>query len=359
MAAPARAADVVGSSLKLDVVLPALQAIVPRLSLGRHKGDAGKIAVVGGCKEYTGAPFFAGISALKMGADLAHVFCSKGAATVIKSYSPELIVHPTLEESYLLSKLAEKEKEEIKQKVLEEVEKWLPRFDCLVIGPGLGRDPLILDCVAAIIDSAKRDNIPMVIDGDALFLVTNNPELVCGYPLAILTPNFNEYKRLVARIMGPENDVLSNYHDIPDNNIPSLLKVLANRMGGVTIVQKGEKDIISDGNSVLISGFFGSPRRCGGQGDVLSGSIGVFTPWARQFLSQQDQSVTKLVTERLSKNPTLSGAFAGSLLVRKAAATAFSQHKRSTVTTNIIDSLGIRSLSLSLYVCVCVCVCVI
>lgn len=34
------------------------------------------------------------------GADLSHVFCTKDAASVIKSYSPELIVHPILEESY-------------------------------------------------------------------------------------------------------------------------------------------------------------------------------------------------------------------------------------------------------------------
>jgi ATP-dependent NAD(P)H-hydrate dehydratase len=34
------------------------------------------------------------------GADLSHVFCTKDAATVVKSYSPELIVHPILEESY-------------------------------------------------------------------------------------------------------------------------------------------------------------------------------------------------------------------------------------------------------------------
>lgn len=36
------------------------------------------------------------------GADLSHVFCTKDAAPVIKSYSPELIVHPVLEESTVL-----------------------------------------------------------------------------------------------------------------------------------------------------------------------------------------------------------------------------------------------------------------
>ena len=36
---------------------------------------------------------------VQVGADLSHVFCTSGAATVIKSYSPELIVHPYLPDS--------------------------------------------------------------------------------------------------------------------------------------------------------------------------------------------------------------------------------------------------------------------
>ena len=60
------------------------------------KGECGRIAVFGGCVLYTGAPYFAAISALKCGADLVHVFCEKAAGSVIKGYSPELIVHPIL-----------------------------------------------------------------------------------------------------------------------------------------------------------------------------------------------------------------------------------------------------------------------
>ena len=52
-----------------------LRLLVPELDSSRyHKGQAGKIGVVGGCSEYTGAPYFAAMSALRMGADLAHVF---------------------------------------------------------------------------------------------------------------------------------------------------------------------------------------------------------------------------------------------------------------------------------------------
>ena len=51
----------------------------------------------GGCAQYTGAPYFAAISALKTGADMVHVFCEAGAGTVIKGYSPELMVHPVMD----------------------------------------------------------------------------------------------------------------------------------------------------------------------------------------------------------------------------------------------------------------------
>ncbi|KAL5990994.1 hypothetical protein ACLOJK_011900 [Asimina triloba] len=129
-----------GTSLEADAE-NILKKITPSLDPGRHKGQAGKIAVFGGCREYTGAPYFAAISALKIGADLSHVFCAKDAGPVIKSYSPELIVHPLLEESY---SVRDDEKASIANKVLAEVAKWMERFDCIVIGPGLGRDPFLL-----------------------------------------------------------------------------------------------------------------------------------------------------------------------------------------------------------------------
>ncbi|CAK9139231.1 unnamed protein product [Ilex paraguariensis] len=183
--------------------LNVLRSITPTLDLTRHKGQAGKIAVIGGCREYTGAPYFSAISALKIGADLSHVFCTKDAAPVIKSYSPELIVHPILEESY---SVRDEDKRSISAKVLAEVNKWMERFDCLVVGPGLGRDPFLLDCVSDIMKHARHSNVPMVIDGDGLFLVTNCLDLVSGYPLAVLTPNVYEYRRLVEKVLNCEVD---------------------------------------------------------------------------------------------------------------------------------------------------------
>ena len=71
--------------------------MVPRTDAGQsHKGQHGKVSVVGGNFEFTGAPYYAAFSAMQVGADYGNVFCTPGAALPIKSYSPELIVHPCM-----------------------------------------------------------------------------------------------------------------------------------------------------------------------------------------------------------------------------------------------------------------------
>ncbi|CAN6811772.1 unnamed protein product [Brassica oleracea var. botrytis] len=301
-----------------------LRTVTPSLDPERHKGQAGKIAVIGGCREYTGAPYFAAISALKIGADLSHVFCTKDAAPVIKSYSPELIVHPVLEESYTISQFSEEEKRKVQDEVIGEVDKWMERFDCLVIGPGLGRDPFLLECVSKIMLLAKKFNVPFVVDGDGLFLVTNSIDLVKSYPLAVLTPNVNEYKRLVQKVLNCEVD---------EEKAEDQLRSLAKQIGGVTILRKGKTDLISNGEIVKSVSIYGSPRRCGGQGDILSGSVAVFLSWAQQLKSGPESP---------SESPAILGCIAASGLLRKAASLAFTKHKRSTLTSDIIECLGER-----------------
>ena len=51
-------------------LLATLRLLVPTLTAERYKGQAGKVAVVGGCADYTGAPYYAAASALKLGVRL-------------------------------------------------------------------------------------------------------------------------------------------------------------------------------------------------------------------------------------------------------------------------------------------------
>ena len=110
--------------------------------------------------------------------DLCHIFCAEAAALAIKCYSPELIVHPVLP----------KKNDEI-ENTLTYIEAILPRLDALVIGPGLGRNTAVLEATKRIISLAKGNEMTLVLDGDALFLLAGDIRLIHGYKNAILIPN--------------------------------------------------------------------------------------------------------------------------------------------------------------------------
>lgn len=220
---------------------------VPVLTNDLHKGQAGRVGVVGGSFEYTGAPYFAAMSALKLGADIVHVFCCRDASIPIKSYSPELMVHPVLDDVSDPVKL---------------IEPWLERLHVLVIGPGLGRDPNVFETVRRLIGVCRDQQKPLVIDADALFLISQDISVIKNYPGAILTPNVVEFTRIFG------NDYTKKFEEVG---------------GLVTILKKGFADIVYSGtnkigDSVSIQGGHG--RRCGGQGDILSGCTAVFYAWA-------------------------------------------------------------------------------
>ena len=57
---------------------------IPKLKNDSRKGDFGRIGVVGASTEYTGAPYFSAISALRTGADLVHIICPTEAQNALK-----------------------------------------------------------------------------------------------------------------------------------------------------------------------------------------------------------------------------------------------------------------------------------
>ena len=184
-------------------------------------------------------------------------------------------------------------------------------MDALVIGPGLGRDQSAVQIKELIIKKAKEIDIPIVFDADGIFVVQNNLDLVTGFSKAILTPNFNEFSRLrdILKVAPGKDECL---------NLSALL--------GCTIVQKGVNDVISNGKSVFICDYQGIPRRCGGQGDVLSGIMGTMICWADKQDVGGDQDIF--------------ACFEACKLVREAARRAFDQHKRSMIASYIIPHIG-------------------
>ncbi|XP_046400822.1 ATP-dependent (S)-NAD(P)H-hydrate dehydratase [Ischnura elegans] len=284
---------------KQQVWLKQMHKCMPSLTSSLHKGQSGRIGIVGGCDEYTGAPYYSSMTALRCGADLAHIFCTPSAAPVLKSYGPEAIVHGILRGG----------------SVEKEAREWLPRLHCLVIGPGLGRDAAVLESASSIIRTARDMAIPLVVDADGLWLALQNPDLVSSWPNGkiVLTPNVMEFSRLASKF-GVET-----------------VEDVANAFQGTVLLKSKIDYIASPKGDVVVCGTGGSGRRCGGQGDVLSGALGVFLNWACQHEHNDGTAPYG--------DPTLVAAYGASRLVRECNMLSFTKNKRSTLTVDMLSEI--------------------
>lgn len=115
--------------------------------------------MIGGCEDYTGAPFFSANASALLGADLSHVICEPQAAQVIKTYSPNLMVHPYMRQSNHRDLTAS-----TTEQVMERITPMLDRLHAIVIGPGLGRDIMMQETAGRVIAEARKRGMPVVVD---------------------------------------------------------------------------------------------------------------------------------------------------------------------------------------------------
>lgn len=98
-------------------------------------------------------------------------------------------MHPLLRSDSSLKALARAERKSAIKAAADRICDVFPRLDALVIGPGLGRDAAVQEVTRELIQRARAAELPLILDGDALFLTSLEPEIIRGYAHAILTPN--------------------------------------------------------------------------------------------------------------------------------------------------------------------------
>ncbi|KAK7729999.1 hypothetical protein SLS53_009114 [Cytospora paraplurivora] len=318
-------------------LLGRVRQLVPPMLDSFHKGQLGRIAVIGGSEDYTGAPYFSAMASARLGCDLSHLICTPGAASVIKTYSPNIMVHPLMRQSPSPTSSDQSASSETADSIASRIIDMLPRLHVIVIGPGLGRDPLMQDTVAKVITAARKQNTPLVLDADALQVVQKSPEIIKGYKLAVLTPNVVEFGRL-CKSLGVEEEVQKAVDSAGgDESKKETAKVeaLARALGGVTIVQKGFKDFISDGETTLAVDLVGGKKRSGGQGDTLTGSIATFLGWRKAYLDGLWDHGGKLPEEELVQL----AAFGGASITRESSRLAFNKRGRSLQASDLTDEV--------------------
>lgn len=200
-----------------------------------HKGDYGRIGMITGCEHYKGASMLSSKSAVYSGSGVVTTITIPEIMNAMSVYCPEATT--TLRPPIF-------QKEDIEH------------YDALLIGSGLG---LELDAYRYVVDILSLSEQPLVIDGDALTILSSHLDLLNKKERSIvLTPHMGEFKRLC---------------DFNDNDdILYIAREFAKKWH-VILVLKGPYTIVTDGEASYRIMAGNKAMASGGMGDVLSGII--------------------------------------------------------------------------------------
>lgn len=212
----------------------ALYNLVKRRPFDSHKGDFGRIGIIAGSRGFIGAGALASQAALKAGAGLVTLYATEDIYSIVAAKAEtEVMVKPVTDFRQALS----------------------DRLDAIAIGPGLGRARA--DEVIQIIREFAN---PMVVDADALNIISERPETLSRLAgPRLLTPHPGEMSRLFHTSNLSRAEIVQRF----TNEHP------------VTLLLKGARTLIGQKGYPLSYNSTGTPGMAtGGSGDLLTGACG-------------------------------------------------------------------------------------
>jgi ADP-dependent NAD(P)H-hydrate dehydratase len=241
---------------------------IPKLkprAIDAHKGNFGRICIVGGCIGMSGAAALAGRAALRAGAGLVRVAVPKSVLPIVASIEP----------SYTTIPLAEDNAGRISAKAINTILDAVSENDCLAFGPGIGISGALRLILETLIGQEK---LRLLIDADGL----NNLSGIKNWPDKlkadlILTPHPGEMKRLWAPLFREP--------------LPAARQEQAGELAQRTktvVALKGAGTVVTDGQKLYINKTGNPGMATAGSGDCLTG---VITALMGQGLSNFDAAV--------------------------------------------------------------------
>ena len=175
----------------------------PKRSPFSHKGDYGRIAVIAGSPGYSGAAIMACKAALRAGAGLITLFHPKGMDCIFETSLIEVMTKQIPDD-------------------IDELLKLVCIYDALLIGPGIGVNKSNQNILKSLMQEFDK---PMIIDADAVSLISENPELKSLIKGKLITPHLGEFSRLTGKSIAerspkPNLRAYSAILSIPTYSVP-------------------------------------------------------------------------------------------------------------------------------------------
>jgi NAD(P)H-hydrate epimerase len=222
---------------------------IPKRADDAHKGDFGKILIIGGSRAMPGAVALAGAAALKSGAGLVKLAVPLSAASSAAAFFP----------CYTLLPCPETPDGTLSEKALRLIAGAAEESDVIALGPGLSTHPETARLTLRIINSVP---LPLVADADALNILALEPSVISRRKaVSVLTPHPGEFARLARTKNPPRKDKRSD-----------AARELARRLKSI-ILLKGAGTVITDGDRIHIVKKGNPGMATAGSGDVLTGAI--------------------------------------------------------------------------------------
>ena len=226
-----------------------LEKVIIERSRHSHKGDYGRLLLLGGTYPYGGAIIMSAIAAVRSGAGLVTVGTDKENISALHSHLPEAMAF-SLKDKALLKEQLEK-------------------AEVVLLGPGLREDAFGEELVKRVFDSLRKDQI-LIEDGGALGILANG-QLPFPSSQLILTPHQKEWERLSGTALDHQNT-------------ETTARALSSFPQGTILVEKGSATRIwQAGKPEHYQLEVGGPYQAtGGMGDTLAGMIAGFAGQFRQ-----------------------------------------------------------------------------
>lgn len=232
---------------------------LPERKNDSNKGTYGKILIIAGSKNMSGAAYFAGQAAYFTGAGLVRILTEEENREILQSQLPQAMISVW---------------EEMDELSLKEVLDW---SDSLVIGPGIGIKPEMVRRIKSVLELAKG---PVVIDADGLNLLAEHKAWYKLLPKeTILTPHMGEMSRLSGKTIaelkadrGAWAKEFSKKHHL-------------------ICVLKDSSTVVSNGSELYLNRSGNQGMATGGSGDVLSGIIGALAGTGMNIFSAASMGV--------------------------------------------------------------------
>ena len=208
-----------------------------------HKGDFGHLLIVAGCQTMPGAAVLATGAAVRSGCGLVTLHSTSRALQAVVNRFPSAMLSEEPGEAF------------------SRVPVPLDRYAAMAVGPGLGRRPETEDALLMLLKAARERRVPMVLDADALNILSEVPQWQEYLPAgAVLTPHLGELRRLLPFGSDAERD----------RRVQALCIA-----AGCTLVMKGSHTKVFTPDGDCLVNTTGNPGLAkGGSGDVLTGLLG-------------------------------------------------------------------------------------